>query len=173
MLGTLAACSSMSGAPRQDPTSSPPAEGAGPTGLPSLVVAPSSSPARPIESLGSVLVGNADEALAAVIEEYPRFEGYPLLAEPSESLDPGDVLIGQSRWVIARPVSAGIELTFVTGSGDCPAGCIDHAYETYLVEPDGTVSFICSEDDSPIERAPQSTGRALGLDFEPCADLPR
>jgi hypothetical protein len=138
-------------------------------------VTPSASPARPIESLGSLVTDDAEEAIAAVIAEYPRFEGYPLRdpAYPSGSLDPGDVLIGQSRWVIARSVAAGIELTFVTGSGDCPSGCIEHVYETYLVEPDGTVSFICSETDSPYERVPESTGRAVGPGFEPCADVPR
>lgn len=172
MLGILAACSSMSGAPAQDPASSAPVGSGAPSASPSEVT-PSESPARPIESLGSLLVGDAEEAVAAVIAEYPRFEGYPLSAEPSESLDPGDVLIGQSRWVIARSVAAGIELTFVTGSGDCPAGCIEHAYETYLVEPDGSVSFICSETDSPYDRAPESTGRVVGMGFEPCPDVPR
>ncbi len=118
----------------------------------------------------------AEAALAAVIAEYPRYEGYPLQAFSSPGESPGPVgggLIGQSRWVIAHEVAQGIELTFVTGSGDCPAGCIEHAYETFLVEADGTVTFICRESDAPSGAGPRSTGRAPAHSFEPCAEVPR
>ncbi len=175
LLVILAACSPMSGGTGQTAAASPTtqADGTGPaptTAAPARTSVPSngSAPSRPPLT--------ADEALTLVIEEHPRYEGYPLraVAEPSGSAGPilGGGLIGQSRWVIARQVTAGIELTFVTGSGDCPAGCIEHAYDTYLVEPDGTVTFVCSEADGPAGRTPEGTGRAAGLPFEPCAGVP-
>lgn len=138
---------------------------------------PAASPRPSNGSFEASPVQSPETALAAVIEEYPRYEDYPLRpgSEPGESPDPvfGGGLIGQSRWVIARDVAAGIELTFVTGSGDCPSGCIEHAYDTYLVEPDGTVTFICSEGDAPSADAPDATGRSVDQPFEPCADVPR
>lgn len=178
MLGFLAACSTMGGATSAT-SATPSPSSLAPTAAPSatLAVAPSSPPPS-IGPSPAPAAPTVEEALTAVIAEYPRYESYPLLevGEPDESPGPvvGEELIGRSRWVIAREVAAGIELTFVTGSGDCPAGCIEHAYETYLVEPEGTVTFICAESDGPSSSPPASTGRVVGgLPFEPCADVPR
>jgi len=174
LLATVAACSTMGGA--TDPSTS--AASVAHTAAPSatLVVA-SPSPSPQIESDPAAPVPTVEAALAAVVAEYPRYEGYPLRAFGDSGTSPGPVvgeeLVGQSRWVIGREVAAGIELTFVTGSGDCPAGCIEHTHETYLVEPDETVTFICGESDEPSATAPRSTGRVMGLPFEPCADVPR
>lgn len=119
----------------------------------------------------SGIVDTAEEALAAVVAEHPRFEGYPLRGVPSEGdespgpiLGGGGGLIGARTWVMASVAESGIALTFFTGSGDCPAGCIHVRTETYLVAPDGTVTFLCAEDDPQAERK----GRAI-VPGEPCA----
>ena len=174
LLGILAGCSTMGGS--TDPSRSP--SSVAQTAAPSATLAAASSTPSPlIESTPSLPALTIETALAAVVAEVPRYDGYPLRAfgDPATSPGPvvGEELVGQSRWVIGREVSAGIELTFVTGSGDCPAGCIEHALETYLVEPDETVTFICGESDEPSATAPRSTGRVMGLPFEPCADVPR
>lgn len=176
ILGSLAACSTMGGG--TGPSNSPPppestapapgAEtGAAPSVSPVIVPSTGPSPSTPL---------TVEAALAAVIAEFPRFEGYPLRTSRQADGSPepivGRGLVGQSRWVVARQVPAGIELTFVTGSGDCPAGCIDYAYDTYLVEPDGRVSFICSEGE-PAGGARGTDPPAVGLPFEPCAGVPR
>ncbi|MDQ3493904.1 MAG: hypothetical protein M3452_11705 [Chloroflexota bacterium] len=175
LVGILGACSTMGGATGTSPSPSPLA----PTTAPSATVAVTpSAPPSSVERSPAPVANTPEEALTAVIAEYPRYESYPLLVvgDVDESPGPvvGDGLIGRSRWVIAREVAAGIELTFVTGSGDCPSGCIEHAYETYLVEPDGTVAFICAESDGPPGSPPGSTSRAVGdPPFEPCTDVPR
>ncbi len=73
-------------------------------------------------------------------------------------------MIGASTWAVVSEHDSGIALTFMTGSGDCPAGCIHVRAETYLVAPDGSVTFLCAEDDPAAERR----GRAV-LRAEPCA----
>ncbi len=174
LLSILVACSTLGGA--TDPSASP--SSVAQTSAPSATLAVASpSPSLELESDPARPALTAEAALAAVVDEYPRYADHPLRAFVDSDASPGPVvgeeLIGQSRWVIAREVAAGIELTFVTGSGDCPAGCIEHAYETYLVESDGTVTFICSESDEPSGTVPRSTGRVVNLPFEPCADVPR
>lgn len=176
MLIILASCSTMGGATGQGDDRPVPTPIDGSSVAPTTTL-PTGSPPRASESPDASPVATADEALAHVIEVFPRFDGYPLrpAREPDGSPGPafGGDPIGQSRWVVARDVAAGIELTFVTGSGDCPAGCIEHAYETYLVKPDGAVTLICSEIDALAARASGSSGRMAGLPFEPCADVPR
>ncbi len=174
LLGLLVGCSGMGGPTEQAATASPTGQVDGASRGPTTAV-PAATPVSVGSATDSPLT--ADEARALVVEEHPRYERHPLrpLAGPSGSAGPvlGGGLIGQSRWVIAREVSAGIELTFVTGSGDCPAGCIEHTYDTYLVETDGTVTFICSEGDPPAGRTLYSPAPVSGLPFEPCAGLPR
>jgi len=176
MLGILAGCSTMGGATGQADDRPVTAPTDRPTAAPTTTV-PTGSPAPARRSPDTAPVATAEQALAAVIEELPRFEGYPLRPAPEPEGSPGPIygggLIGQSRWVIAREVAAGFELTFVTGSGDCPSGCIEHAYETYLVEADGAVALICSETDVPGAAPSVAAGRESGLSFEPCADVPR
>lgn len=175
LLSLLVGCSTMGGPGGQTPTTSPRSTAAVPSRAPQTA-APTGTP---VASHGSARDSRltAEEARALVVAEHPRYERHPLrpVAQPSGSPGPvaGGGLIGQSRWVIAREVSRGIELTFVTGSGDCPAGCIEHTYDTYLVQPGGTVTFICSEDDAPAGGTPDSTDPLAGLPFEPCAGVPR
>ncbi len=175
LLGLVVGCSTLGGATEQTATASPASQADGASREPTTA-APTATPVSTLRSAPDLTL-TADEARALVVEEHPRYERHPLraVAQPGGSADPvsGGGLVGQSRWVIAREVTAGIELTFVTGSGDCPAGCIEHAYDTYLVQPDGTVTFICSEGDASAGRTPDSTGPVEGLPFEPCAGVSR
>lgn len=179
--GLLLGCSTMGGATEQTATASATSQAAAASQANGASREPTTAApaATPVSSGGSAtdLTLTADEARALVVEEHPRYERHPLrpVAQPGGTAGPvaGGGLVGQSRWVIAREVTAGFELTFVTGSGDCPAGCIEHAYDTYLVQPDGTVTFLCSEGDPPAGRAAETTGPGEGLPFEPCAGVPR
>ena len=84
-----------------------------------------------------------EQAIAAVGAFDSRFLGY-------EPLDPD--VIGQANYVEVREFPGrGYELTFVAGSGDCPAGCINRDYARFDVRPDGTVTLRCewSEGDEP------------------------
>lgn len=56
---------------------------------------------------------------------------------------PGVGPAGGSKFVTVSATSAGYELIFVTGSGDCPAGCIDHTFTKFTVARDGTVEKRC------------------------------
>ena len=103
-----------SGPPRSAPRPSP-----GPSG--SVVVIP------PIET--------SQEAIAAVAAQNPEFLGY-------QPLDPD--IIGASAWVEVSDDEDVFTLTFVKGSGDCPAGCIDRIYAKFEVQKqDGTVAKLC------------------------------
>lgn len=52
-------------------------------------------------------------------------------------------MIGDGPHVVVMRATDGWILTFVTGSGDCPAGCIEHAYAKFSVSGDGTVVELC------------------------------
>jgi hypothetical protein len=124
-----------------EPGGSPTAE---PTAEPATVPAatPEASPAEPAVSDDPTGEGGsidtADEALAAVVAAFPEFDGYAL-ESPG-----GDTIIGASTSVIAQDAEDGIRLIFMTGSGDCMAGCINKAFDVFLVAPDGTVTEECS-----------------------------
>ena len=65
----------------------------------------------------------------------PNFLGY-------EPLDPN--VIGQSAWVEVRELDDEFEVTFVRGSGDCMAGCINREYARFVVSRDGAVRQRCT-----------------------------
>jgi hypothetical protein len=100
---------------------------------------PSSSASAPGASAGSAApvdgtIDTPEEALAAVALVAPQYLGY----------GPRDLdVIGQSSWVDTSRTAEGFEITFVTGSGDCPAGCIEHQFARYEVRTDGTVRLLC------------------------------
>lgn len=52
--------------------------------------------------------------------------------------------IGEGPHVVVEKVADGWQLTFVTGSGDCFAGCIQHLYARFLVTAEGQVTALCS-----------------------------
>ncbi len=109
-----------------------------PSAPPTLGVSPSSPPASP----AATRITSAEQAIAAVVAQDPRFLGYG-------PLDPN--LIGQANHVRAKQTETGFELTFVSGSGDCPAGCINHDYVKFHVGRDGSVVKRCewSEGEEP------------------------
>jgi hypothetical protein len=119
-------------------------------GSPSLHASP---PAGPVDT--------AEEALAAVVAEHPEFADHLLLPLPG-----GDPMIGMSSWAVVAGTEDGFQVTFVTGSGDCPAGCMEHRLDVYLVAPDGTVSHRCSRDAAPSDVTPDG-----GVPGDPCADV--
>lgn len=87
-------------------------------------------------------------AIAAVGAFDPRFLGYAMQL-------PGR--IGEGPHVTGAAVPDGWELTFVTGSGDCMAGCIDHAYSRFHVSRSGTVTPLCqwsTEADRVVQGTP-------------------
>ncbi len=79
-------------------------------------------------------MASAEAAIAAVGAFDPQFLGYG-------QKEPG--MIGEGPHVIVVPVDDDWELTFVTGSGDCPAGCIDHAFAKFTVTRGGMVTLLC------------------------------
>ena len=106
------------------------------TPSPAATATPSPSP----EAVTSV-----EEAIAAVVAVEPRFQGFGPL-----DLD----VIGQANHVRGSETARGFELTFVAGSGDCPAGCINHHYTKFLVGRDGSVVMLCEWAEG---EAPQGT----------------
>lgn len=49
---------------------------------------------------------------------------------------------GDGNDIEAVVEKAAVVLTYSRGWGDCPSGCINHAYWTFRVEEDGTVRFV-------------------------------
>jgi hypothetical protein len=97
-----------------------PGSSIGPSGLPSQTAA--SSP-----------VATADEAVARVLAQDPRFAG----------ITPKDPdLIGQAAWYTVDPATDGWTVVVRIGWGDCPSGCIDEHLWTYAVGADGTVRLV-------------------------------
>lgn len=96
---------------------------------------PPSASASPSPSDAGLHVDNAEAAIAAVGRFDPRFLGY----RPQQ---PG--AIGDGPHVIVEHGGRGWVLTFVTGSGDCPAGCISHAYAKFSVTQEGIVTLLCT-----------------------------
>ncbi len=95
-------------------------------------------------------IDTAEEAFAVVVAAYPELARHELLTAAPEAwashgpaIGRGGLVGGQDAWAIASVDPAGLVLSFVTGSGDCPSGCTDHTIEAYLVEPDGTVTLVC------------------------------
>jgi hypothetical protein len=119
---------------------------------------------------GAGPVDTAEKALAAVVAEHPEFADHPLRIAPSRpgaSPSPivgGEPMIGLSAWAIVSAAPDGYLVTFVTGSGDCPAGCTEHRLDTYHVRTDGTVSHRCSTD--PAAGVPPSD---RAVPFDPCS----
>ena len=119
-----------------------------PVAIPSVpstpAVTPSASPSP--SASGTASVTSVEEAVAAVVEADPRFLGY----------GPQDRdLIGQTNFYLASRVGSSFELTFVAGSGDCPAGCIEHEFAKFRVTEDGTVTLLCEWSEGG--EAPQGT----------------
>lgn len=167
----LAACSAVGSRPRASAEAGP--VGASSLGAPASVLptgqGPSVAPTASVVPSG--VVDTVEEALAAVVAEHPRFAGYAIRGAPAEGDEsPGPIMgggggvIGARKWAIASMHESGIALTFMTGSGDCPAGCIHVRAETYLVTQDGSVTFLCAEDDPAAQRK----GRAI-VPAGPCA----
>ena len=73
----------------------------------------------------------------------PRFLGYG-------PLNPD--VIGASRWVQVNEMPDAFILTFVAGSGDCPAGCINHDYVKFRVGRDGSVKKLCEWAEGEVPR---------------------
>ena len=118
---------------------------------------------------GDGSVDTPEEALAAVVAQHPEFADHPLrIAPPRPGASPGPIvggepMVGLSAWAIVSAAPDGYLVTFVTGSGDCPAGCTEHRLDTYHVLTDGTVSHSCTTDAAadvpPSDRA---------VPFDPC-----
>ncbi|CAN5483195.1 MAG: hypothetical protein H0V12_12195 [Chloroflexi bacterium] len=83
---------------------------------------------------GRPVIDTAEDAIARVGEVEPDFVGYEPL---------GPEVIGGSTNVIVEPDDEGFLLTFVTGSGDCMAGCINTTYDKFRVTYDGSVEKLC------------------------------
>jgi hypothetical protein len=101
--------------------------GAAPTASP-VPPAASASPApsaRPADS--------AQSAVDAVRARVPLLDGFG-------PKDPD--LIGQATFWTATSTSAGWEVTFETGWGDCQAGCIDRHTWSWTVKRDGSIAFV-------------------------------
>ncbi len=79
-------------------------------------------------------------AVEAVRERVPLFDGFETQIQD---------MIGQASFFTAEPADGGWRVTFETGWGDCPSGCIDRHTWTWDVAEDGTVAFV-GEDGSPL-----------------------
>ncbi len=129
-----------------------------PAASPSPTFVPSSQPSV---DAGTLPVDTAAGALAAVVAGHPQFAGYRLVAPPgvasASPASPVRPIGGADRSVLVEQIAGGFRLVFMTGSGDCPSGCIDHRYDVFLVRGDGTVEQACV-----LERFPMGSG-------DPCA----
>ena len=117
----LAACSGSAPAPP-------------PTPAPVATLTPS-----PVGTSSSI--GTQEQAVAAVQAQTPLFDGFGPKRKD---------MVGQAQWWEAQPqggstTPTGWTVTFTTGWGDCPAGCIDHHSWTWKAAADGTVTFVSEE----------------------------
>ena len=104
-----------------NPTSTPvPSASAGPSGAP--------LPATPPKS--------ADDAVALVLAQDPRFAGLRPKAMG---------MIGQGSWYLVSNGITGWSVTVEIGSGDCQAGCINRETWVYSVDPKGVVTLLTHE----------------------------
>jgi hypothetical protein len=85
-------------------------------------------------------VTGPESAVDAVRARVPLFDGF-------EARNPD--LIGQGTFWTADAAGDGWRVTFETGWGDCPAGCIDRHTWTWDVAANGTLSFV-EEAGSPL-----------------------
>ena len=150
MLGLVVGCATSGGAAETGATPSPAAPSAPPS---SSRMPPATPVAGPVDT--------AEEAVAAVVAEHPEFVSHRLLAPPGLG---GEPLIGLSKWVVVTVLDDGFQTTFVSGSGDCQSGCIEHHLDVFHVDASGVVRHECSTD-------PSSTGiqPGVGLPVDPCA----
>ncbi len=102
-------------------------------------------------------VSTAEDALAAVVAEHPEFADHLLLPIP------GEPMIGLSAWVVVTRAGDLFRASFVTGSGDCPAGCMEHRLDVYLVTAGGSVTHECSREATPSDVTPDG-----GVVRDPC-----
>lgn len=91
-----------------------------------------SSP-TPVASSGAGRVATAEGAFATVKARSPWFDG----VGPKNAS-----IVGQAAWWQAKPAADGEwVLTVSVGWGDCPSGCINHHEWSWLVAPDGSLTF--------------------------------
>ncbi len=102
---------------------------------PGASTAPSPSPAPSVAQVTS-----PESAVDAIRARVPLFDG--IAARNPD-------LIGQGTFWTADAAAGGWRVTFETGWGDCPAGCIDRHTWTWDVAVDGTIAFV-AEDGSPL-----------------------
>jgi hypothetical protein len=90
-----------------------------------------------------------------------RFEGRydpSLLASEYEDL-PGvtdaweSVTVGDGNDIMLDPEGETYHWIFVTGSGDCPAGCINHEYWGFTTTASGAITYHGSTVDSSLDQA--------------------
>lgn len=152
LLGLLTACSGAGvgspAAPSETPIEFSPRVSATPA---------STAPSQPPEaSEGAAAIATAEDAVAAVVAEQPQFAGYPVVAPlvgaSATPVSPIRPIGGSERSVLVEQLPSGFRLTFVTGSGDCPAGCTDHRYDVFMVATDGAVKKACVLDRFPVGR---------------------
>jgi hypothetical protein len=100
--------------------------------------------------------------VAAVVAQQPQFAGYqviaPQIGASASPISPVGPIGGTDRRVLVEQTASGFRVTFMTGSGDCPAGCIVHRYDVFLVGTDGTVEAACVLDRLPVGRGDPCTG---------------
>ena len=128
---SLSPSSNVATTPSAIPTTPPP-----PT--PDASPSPSTPATEPPTTEARGPVDTAEEALAAVIEGFPEFTDHAL------EVPGGEIMIGGSSSVTARQDDDGFRLIFMTGAGDCMAGCINRQYDVFLVAHNGTVTEECS-----------------------------
>jgi hypothetical protein len=149
----VAACTGSAAAPSATPSATPSVE-------PTAAVTPSppAAPTDPAPPSGGAATGpveTAEDAIAAVVALRPVLDGYtPLRAG-------GEQVIGASATVTAVADEDGFQLVFMTGSGDCPAGCIERRFDAFHVAFDGTVTELCT----------WRMESGAGAEGTPCVDL--
>jgi hypothetical protein len=119
------------------------ASSAAPSGVPST--APSAATGGTPGPVGSGL-----GAVEAVRARTPLFDGFAV-RNPD--------MIGQASFFTAEPAEGGWRVTFETGWGDCPSGCINRHTWTWNVAQDDTLTFV-GEEGSPL--APEQLAALQG-----------
>lgn len=83
-----------------------------------------------LETPVPVVIENASQAIAAVQRQYPEVADINPVLTP-QPFDPDYVVVfdRDNQW----------DLIFVTGSGDCPSGCLNNYYWYFSVVPEGRI----------------------------------
>ncbi len=102
----------------------------------------------------AIVITHADQAIAAAQQKFPQLQAI-------KKKQPGT--IGASTDITTLEQPDGWNIVFWQGSGDCPAGCINHHYWYVTVKKSGEVMLAGEyvREFNPVANAAQERGQPM------------